>query len=58
MGAGNVTTRLEMAGRPGAGVKTAWTYHNQPSVLPQVFAAGLQRKDIFLETMIPCGASM
>lgn len=55
MGAGNFTTWLEMAGR-GAGVKTAWTYHNQPAVLPQVYVAGLSREDVFLETMIPCGA--
>ena len=55
MGSGNFTTWLQMAGR-GAGVKTAWTYHNQPSVLPQVLQAGFQRKDVFLETMVPCGA--
>ena len=54
MGAGNLTDWAKLVGK-GAGVKTAWGYHNQPSILPQVYAAGLKREDIFLESMVPCG---
>ena len=48
MGAGNFTEWMQMAGK-GAGVKTAWSYHNQPGILPQVYAAGFAREDVFLE---------
>eukprot|EP00947_MAST-08B_sp_MAST-8B-sp1_P001425 g1425.t1 len=56
MGGGNFTAWVELAGR-GSGVKTAWEYHNQPSILPQVYAAGLRREDVMLETMLPCGGA-
>jgi len=52
MGFGNFTAWVELAGK-GAGVKTAWGYHNQQSVAAQI--AGFAREDIFLESMIPCG---
>ena len=42
---------VKMAGK-GAGVKTAWSYHNQPSILPMVYEAGMSREDVFLETMV------
>ena len=52
MGGGNFTAWVELAGK-GAGVKTAWEYHNQQSVAAQI--SGFAREDIFLESMIPCG---
>merc|ERR1712153_59316 len=52
MGMGNFTAWVELVGK-GAGVKTAWGYHNQKSVASQI--ASSPREDIFLESMIPCG---
>lgn len=52
MGMGNFTQWCELAGK-GAGVKTAWEYHNQESVAAQI--SGFKRENVFLESMIPCG---
>ena len=54
MGFGNFTLWLEATG-PGAGVKTAYEYGNQQTIMPLVRAAGMDREDIYLETMVPCG---
>lgn len=53
---GNLTRWVQIAGK-GAGVKTAWEYHNQQSILPMVYRAGFTREDVFLETMLPCGGT-
>ena len=52
MGMGNFIAWVVLVGK-GAGVKTAWGYHNQKSVATQI--ASFPREDTFLESMIPCG---
>ena len=54
MGAGNWSEWLGAVGA-GAGLKTAWLYGNQQTLMPAVRAAGLRREDVFIETMLPCG---
>jgi len=54
LGFGNFSAWLQLMG-PGAGIQTAWGYHNENTIPPIISASGLKREDIYLSSMLPCG---